>query len=152
MESRVLSYGATATTVAGGIPRLTKPAARLNTVAVSFPARLNADGGNLVCGRQLRPSLLLNLDHSSASAVPLLTSTAKRDVLKPCSATASDSAGWDPFASIWIWFWLNQNCKLFLTYFLLINLIFVVMLLRSDSWRSIRFWQPDFSSSCGRSR
>nr|KAJ0226299.1 hypothetical protein LSAT_V11C100046380 [Lactuca sativa] len=93
MESRVLSYGATATTVAGGIPRLTKPAARLNTVAVSFPARLNADGGNLVCGRQLRPSLLLNLDHSSASAVPLLTSTAKRDVLKPCSATASDSAG-----------------------------------------------------------
>lgn len=87
MESRVLSYGAT--TVAG-IPRLAKPAARLNTVAVSFPARLNTDAGNLVCGRQLRPSLL-NLDYSSA--VPLVTSPAKRDVLKPCAATTSDSTG-----------------------------------------------------------
>ncbi|KVI00988.1 protein of unknown function DUF250 [Cynara cardunculus var. scolymus] len=84
MESRVLSSGAT---TISGIPRLTKPvaSARLNAVAVSFPARLNNDGGNLVWGRQLRPSLL-NLDYISSTTV-------KRDVLKPCLATASDSAG-----------------------------------------------------------
>ncbi|CAH1440202.1 unnamed protein product [Lactuca virosa] len=124
MESRVLSYGATTTTVAGGIPRLTKPAARLNTVAVSFPARLNADGGNLVCGRQLRPSLLLNLDHSSA--VPLLTSTAKRDVLKPCSATASDSAGdAAPVGFLAKYPFLTTGFFFFMWYFL--NVIFNIL-------------------------
>nr|P49132.1 RecName: Full=Triose phosphate/phosphate translocator, chloroplastic; Short=cTPT; Flags: Precursor [Flaveria trinervia]CAA81385.1 triose phosphate/phosphate translocator [Flaveria trinervia] len=89
MESRVLSSGATAIS---GVPRLTKPAGRITTttVAVAFPARLNATGGNVVWGRQLRPSLL-NLDHSSP--VSLVTKPVKRDVLKPCSATASDSAG-----------------------------------------------------------
>lgn len=89
MESRVLSSGAT---TISGIPRLTKPAARINAFGVSFPARLNTvDGGNLVWGRQLRPSLL-NLDHSSPVPVVAIT-TAKRDFLKPCPATASDSAG-----------------------------------------------------------
>ncbi|KAD3336846.1 hypothetical protein E3N88_32365 [Mikania micrantha] len=87
MESRVLSSGAT---TISGVTRLTKPAARISTVAVSSPARLNANGGNLVWGRQLRPSLL-NLDYSSA--VPVVTKTLKRDVLKPCPATASDSTG-----------------------------------------------------------
>ncbi|KAK9068820.1 hypothetical protein SSX86_012936 [Deinandra increscens subsp. villosa] len=88
MESRVLSSGAT---TISGLPRLTKPTARIiNTFAVSSPASLNANGGNLVCGRQLRPTLL-NLDYSSP--VPLAAKAAKRDVLKPCAATASDSAG-----------------------------------------------------------
>ncbi|KAK1426471.1 hypothetical protein QVD17_15145 [Tagetes erecta] len=87
MESRVLSSG---TTTISGIPTLTKPTGRINTVAVSSPARLNlnnTNGANLVWGRQLRPSLL-NLDHSS----PVLK-TIKRDAIKPCSATASDSTG-----------------------------------------------------------
>lgn len=122
MESRVLSYGATATTVAG-IPRLTKPSARLNTVAVSFPARLNTDGGNLVCGRQLRPSLL-NLDYSSA--VPLVASPAKRDALKPCPATASDSAGDAAPAGILAKYpFLTTGFFFFMWYFL--NVIFNIL-------------------------
>ena len=90
MESRILSSGATAIS---GVPRFTKLAGRIattTTVAVASPARLNTTGGNVVWGRQLRPSLL-NLDHSSP--VTLVTKPEKRDVLKPCTATASDSAG-----------------------------------------------------------
>ncbi|MFS7988430.1 hypothetical protein Hanom_Chr11g01034721 [Helianthus anomalus] len=78
MESRVLSSGAT---TISGLPRLT----RLNTVAVASPASLNTTGGNLVWGRQLRPSLL-NLDYSVQS----VSKTVKREVLKPCAATASE--------------------------------------------------------------
>ncbi|MFS7988432.1 hypothetical protein Hanom_Chr11g01034741 [Helianthus anomalus] len=82
MESRVLSSGAT---TISGLPRLTRPVARLNTVAVASPASLNTTGGNLVWGRQLRPSLL-NLDYSVQS----VSKTVKREVLKPCAATASE--------------------------------------------------------------
>ncbi|KAJ0876081.1 putative triose phosphate/phosphoenolpyruvate translocator, sugar phosphate transporter [Helianthus annuus] len=85
MESRVLSSGAT---TISGLPRLTRPAGRLNTVAVASPASLNTTGGNLIWGRQLRPSLL-NLDHSS----PVVLTPEKREVLKPCAATASESSG-----------------------------------------------------------
>ncbi|XP_076951619.1 triose phosphate/phosphate translocator, chloroplastic-like [Bidens hawaiensis] len=87
MESRILSSGAT---TISGIHRLTRPAARITTVAVASPATINTTGGNLIWGRQLRPSLL-NLDHSSP--VPLVSKAAKRDAIKPCSATANDSAG-----------------------------------------------------------
>ncbi|XP_071721439.1 triose phosphate/phosphate translocator, chloroplastic-like [Rutidosis leptorrhynchoides] len=85
MESRVLS----GSTTISGIPRLIiKPSTRLTTVAVSTPARINTNGGgNVVCGRQLRPSLL-NLDYISP-----VTAVTKRDVLKPCLAAAGDSAG-----------------------------------------------------------
>ncbi|KAK9068819.1 hypothetical protein SSX86_012935 [Deinandra increscens subsp. villosa] len=86
MESRVLLTSG-ATTISA---RLTKPAARINTLAVSSPARLITTGGNVVWGRQLRPSLL-NLDYSSPASE--FTKSAKRDALKPCPSTASDSAG-----------------------------------------------------------
>ncbi|KAI3507728.1 hypothetical protein L1887_22719 [Cichorium endivia] len=66
MESRFLSYGATAIS---GIPRLIKPLAKINIIVVSLPASLNTDGDNIVWGRQLRPSLL-NLDY--CSVVPLV--------------------------------------------------------------------------------
>ena len=89
MESRVLtSRGPTIS----GIPRLT----RINNSNTLPAARINAgEGGNLVWGRQLRPSLLLNNHHDHHSPMVVIsttTSTTKRgDLLKPCAA--SDSAG-----------------------------------------------------------
>lgn len=90
MESRVLSG---ATTIYG-IPRLSKPVAKLNTVtfSTSRPIRAVSDGGNLIWGRQLRPAILLETSPAT-----------KREILKPTLAAASspaegsDSAGWGSF-------------------------------------------------------
>lgn len=85
MESRVLSG---ATPISGDVPRLRKPVARLNIS--SFPtARPIGDGGNLIWGRQLRPSLLLE---SSPVSVSYHLPATKRDILKPALAAASSPA------------------------------------------------------------
>ncbi|KAM0064715.1 putative triose phosphate/phosphoenolpyruvate translocator, sugar phosphate transporter [Helianthus debilis subsp. tardiflorus] len=118
MESRILSSGPTTT-----IPRLTKPAGRINTIAVSSPATLNTTGGNLIWGRQLRPSLL-NLNFSSPS--PLVSTPANRDrnLLKPCAATASggDTA---PESFLAKNPWLTTGFFFFMWYFL--NVIFNIL-------------------------
>ncbi|XP_076912583.1 triose phosphate/phosphate translocator, chloroplastic-like isoform X3 [Bidens hawaiensis] len=120
MESRLLSSG---TTTISGLPRLTKPAARITTVAISSPATLNTTGGNLVCGRQLRPSLL-NLHYSSP--VSSITNTPNRHFLKPCNATASDSAGdAAPVGFFAKYPWLVTGFFFFMWYFL--NVIFNIL-------------------------
>ncbi|KAL8249625.1 hypothetical protein R6Q59_006493 [Mikania micrantha] len=68
MESRILSSGPT---TISSLRSLTKPVARINTVAVPSPARLTSNGANLVWGKQLRPSLL-NLDYYDAAPVGFL--------------------------------------------------------------------------------
>ncbi|KAK1426470.1 hypothetical protein QVD17_15144 [Tagetes erecta] len=87
METRIISSGAT---TISGIPTLTKPPARINTVSVSSPTRLNTTGRHLISGRQLQPHLL-NLNHSVSHLA--FTTNTKPNVLKPCLATASDSPG-----------------------------------------------------------
>ncbi|PWA75296.1 hypothetical protein CTI12_AA244760 [Artemisia annua] len=120
MESRVLtSRGPTIS----GIPRL----ARINNSNNALPAaRINAgEGGNLVWGRQLRPSLLLNHHDHSPMVVISTTSTTKRgDVLKPCAA--SDSAGdAAPVGFLAKYPWLVTGFFFFMWYFL--NVIFNIL-------------------------
>ncbi|KAL7142646.1 hypothetical protein ABFS83_08G137900 [Erythranthe nasuta] len=88
MESRVLT-GATIR----GLALPLKPAARLAGNS-SFPTvRLTgklSDGGNLICGRQLRPAILLE---ASPAATAFCSPVKKRDNLRPCLAAASSPAG-----------------------------------------------------------
>lgn len=68
------------------------PASRLSTTAASFPTSRPigavSDSGNLICGRQLRPAILLE-----ASPVSLNSPVPKREVLpRPCLAAASSPA------------------------------------------------------------
>jgi solute carrier family 35 protein E1 len=92
MESRVLSR---ATTVA----HVRRPLRESNgNASCSFlsikPIGAVSEGGNLIWGRQLRPSLLLEASY------PV---TARKDILWPVMAAASspaegsDSSGWGPF-------------------------------------------------------
>ncbi|GKB45710.1 triose phosphate/phosphate translocator, chloroplastic [Tanacetum coccineum] len=120
MESRVLTSGGP---TISGIPRLT----RINSNNAFPCARINAtDGaGSLVWGRQLRPSLLLNHhDHHYSSSSPMLVSTSTK--LKPCAATASDSAGdAAPVGFLAKYPWLVTGFFFFMWYFL--NVIFNIL-------------------------
>lgn len=86
MESRLLSRASAIT----GLPQLRPKLSSRDTVSVSFawakPIGAVGEGGNLIWGRQLRPSLLLE------SSRPV----SKREILKPVLAAAeggSNSAG-----------------------------------------------------------
>ncbi|KAL8468108.1 hypothetical protein ACS0TY_031371 [Phlomoides rotata] len=85
MESRVLG-GATVS----GLALPPKPAARI-TGNCSFPSlnftRGVSNGGNLIWGRQLRPSILLE-----ASPVSVASPVTKRESIRPCFASASSPA------------------------------------------------------------
>lgn len=125
MESRVLNSGVS------GIHEVRKPAGRVNTVVgVSIPARVNtSDGGNLVWGRQLRPSLL-NLDYtsfSSSSSSPLTITKRHLLNLKPCPATDSSSAAGDaaPTGLLAKYPFLITGFFFFMWYFL--NVIFNIL-------------------------
>ncbi|KAL8140362.1 hypothetical protein V2J09_006383 [Rumex salicifolius] len=88
MESHVLSRAAPIPTH----PRLTKLASGILSFRCASslrPPSAIKDGGNLIWGRQLRPSLVLE----SASCPSTFVS--RREILRPCSASASspDSAG-----------------------------------------------------------
>ncbi|KAK6917608.1 Sugar phosphate transporter domain [Dillenia turbinata] len=90
MESRVLTGAATIS----GIPRLRARPLGETTTCSFLPASgligpPVSGGGNLLSWRQLRPSLLLD---ASSPVSPI--SPAKRELLRPCFAAASnDSAG-----------------------------------------------------------
>lgn len=88
MESRLLSTGASSII---GIPQLRKSPIRLTPTcfAVAKPIGPIADGGNLIWGRQLRPSLLLDSNHPIATYNHPVTT--KREILRPLLAAASSS-------------------------------------------------------------
>ncbi|KAL8507049.1 hypothetical protein ACS0TY_017797 [Phlomoides rotata] len=125
MESRVLTGAATVRGLA--LPQ--KPAARLAAIC-SFPAlrltgKLN-DGGNLICGRQLRPSILLE-----ASPAIQISPVNKRGNLPPCPAASSspaessDSAGGAKVGFLEKYPFLVTGFFFFLWYFL--NVIFNIL-------------------------
>lgn len=82
-----------ATTIYGlARPRRSATVTRLSTTGASFPTARPigavSDSGNLICGRQLRPAILLE-----ASPVGLNSPVPKREVLlRPCLAAASSPA------------------------------------------------------------
>ncbi|KAK9131900.1 hypothetical protein Scep_011428 [Stephania cephalantha] len=103
MESKVLSGGAAATAAAAArlrLPRRPRPEC-ISFSSFSFPGAASAHksptgdvagAGNLIWGRQLRPSLVLEttrLPGLSAAAAPVRRS----DSPPPCSAAGGDSAG-----------------------------------------------------------
>ncbi|PPS16474.1 hypothetical protein GOBAR_AA04125 [Gossypium barbadense] len=81
MESRLLSR---ASTIAG-LPQI-RPKLSRDSLSVSFasakPIGAVGEGGNVIWGRQLRPSLLLEISPVN-----------KREILKPVLASASSAAG-----------------------------------------------------------
>ncbi|TYJ17838.1 hypothetical protein E1A91_A09G080800v1 [Gossypium mustelinum] len=81
MESRLLSR---ASTIAG-LPQI-RPKLSRDSLSVSFasakPIGAVGEGGNVIWGRQLRPSLLLEISPVN-----------KREILKPALASASSAAG-----------------------------------------------------------
>ncbi|KAK4485269.1 hypothetical protein RD792_007901 [Penstemon davidsonii] len=119
MESRVLS-GATVR----GLTLPPKPAARV-TGNCSIPAlRLTGklgDGGNLIWGRQLRPSILLE-----ASPASPISPVMRREILRPCQAAASsDSAGESKVGFLEKYPALTTGFFFFMWYFL--NVIFNIL-------------------------
>lgn len=83
-----------ATTIYGiARPWRAASATRLGTTGASFPTTRPigavSDSGNLICGRQLRPAILLE-----TSPVNLNSPVPKREILlRPCLAAASSPAG-----------------------------------------------------------
>ncbi|PIA35121.1 hypothetical protein AQUCO_03600055v1 [Aquilegia coerulea] len=92
MESKVLTGRTTSTIAGAGIQlRLRKPFTRENVSFISAKSIGNVSGGgNLIWGRQLRPSLLHEKSSSSLSMVKI--SSGKRDILvRPIAASSEGS-------------------------------------------------------------
>jgi len=145
MESRVLSR---ATTVA----QVRRPLRESNgNASCSFlsikPIGAVSEGGNLIWGRQLRPSLLLEASY------PV---NARKEILRPVMAAASspaegsDSSGWGPFPPFRLGRrapcrTLSRSCSCFWLG------VFAGMgrWLRLGFSTNIQLLLPVFSSSCG---
>ncbi|GAB4827000.1 hypothetical protein Ancab_033880 [Ancistrocladus abbreviatus] len=124
MESRVLSHAAAITAQ----PHLLKPTREAASCGFATMRPIGGavkDGGNLIWGRQLRPSLLI--EAQSGGAVVL----SKREILRPCSAAASspaegsDSAGDAPVGFLDKYPALVTGFFFFMWYFL--NVIFNIL-------------------------
>ena len=115
MESRVLSR---ATTIAHVRTPLRESKGNASSSFMSIkPIGGVSEGGNLIWGRQLRPSLLLEASY------PV---TARKEILRPVMSAASspaegsDSSGWGPFPPFWLGRrapcrTLSRFCSLFFT-------------------------------------
>ncbi|XP_047325791.1 triose phosphate/phosphate translocator, chloroplastic-like isoform X1 [Impatiens glandulifera] len=132
MESRLLT-GASSII---GIPQLRKPPARLTPTcfAIAKPIGPIADGGNLIWGRQLRPSILLFETNPMAVAYnnhpcTSTTTTTKRQILRPVLAAASsppaDSSGEAKVGFLNKYPFLVTGFFFFMWYFL--NVIFNIL-------------------------
>ncbi|KAJ4888666.1 hypothetical protein Rs2_28414 [Raphanus sativus] len=116
MESRVLLRATVA-----GLPQLRRPIGAINRqlstasslTAFAKPIGSVGEGGNLISGRQLRPILILD------------SSPEKREILKPVSAAAGDSAGETKDGFLGKYPWLVTGFFFFMWYFL--NVIFNIL-------------------------
>ncbi|KAI4371722.1 hypothetical protein MLD38_010042 [Melastoma candidum] len=87
MESRVLSRAVPFPAAAPRLPRLPRDATRGSSLSFSsVSAKAIGDGGNLICGRQLRASLLIDSSGRSSALKPCLAASSS-------PAEGSDSAG-----------------------------------------------------------